>query len=74
MSALSSGDYTALANGIDKDLGNIKLQPNVQQLQDITVTAEKPLLTMSIDRKVFNVEKKELGGMPLIGKWVKPAN
>jgi outer membrane receptor protein involved in Fe transport len=57
MNALSNGDYTALANGVDKDLGNIQLQPNVQQLQDVTVTTEKPLVTMTIDRKIFNVEK-----------------
>jgi outer membrane receptor protein involved in Fe transport len=57
MNAVSTGDYSALINGVDKDLGNIQLQPNVQQLQDITVTSEKPLVTMSIDRKVFNVEK-----------------
>ncbi len=57
MNAASSGDYSALLSGVDKDLGNIKLQTDVKQLENVTVTAEKPLITMSIDRKVFNVEK-----------------
>ncbi|UAY53692.1 TonB-dependent receptor family protein [Ferruginibacter albus] len=52
-----AGDYTSMINGVDKDLGNFKLQADVQQLQDVTVTANKPLMTMSIDRKIYNVEK-----------------
>lgn len=52
MAALSG-----IANAFDKDLGNIKLQPDVQQLQDVVVTASKPLMKMDIDKKTFNVEK-----------------
>ncbi len=52
-----NGDFSSLANGIDKDLGNIKLEIDAQQLQEVTVTSSKPLLTMAIDRKIFNVEK-----------------
>ncbi|MBS1575228.1 MAG: TonB-dependent receptor [Bacteroidetes bacterium] len=44
-------------NAIDKDLGNIKLQNDVKQLQGVVVTASKPLLTMDIDKKTFNVDK-----------------
>jgi len=38
-----------------KDLGNISLQPAVQQLGNVTVTSSRPGLQMGIDRKVFNV-------------------
>ncbi len=57
MQGVKNGDYSSLLSGIDKDLGNIKMETDAQQLQDVTVTASKPLLTMAIDRKIFNVEK-----------------
>ncbi len=40
-----------------KDLGNISLQLQIKQLQGITITASRPALELSIDRKVFNVAK-----------------
>lgn len=57
MGGAKNGDFSSMAAGIDKDLGNIKLEIDAQQLQEVTVTNSKPLLTMAIDRKVFNVEK-----------------
>lgn len=54
---IKNGDYSSLINAVDKDLGNIKMEVDEQQLGDVTVTAEKPLVSLSIDRKVFNVEK-----------------
>jgi len=57
MAGAKPGDYSSLLNGVDKDLGNIKMETDAQQLQSVTVTASKPLLEMKIDRKVFNVEK-----------------
>lgn len=57
MAAAKNGDFSSLLNGVDRDLGNFKLETDAQQLQNVTVTASKPLLTMGIDRKVFNVEK-----------------
>lgn len=48
---------TALANMVDKDLGNIKLKDDAGQLQAVTVTASAPGLKMDIDKKTFNVEK-----------------
>ena len=42
---------------VDKDLGNIKLETDVQQLSEVVVTAEKPMLQLGIDRKIFNVDK-----------------
>ncbi len=41
----------------EKDMGNIKLQPDAQFLNTVTVTGTKPALQMSIDRKVFDVQK-----------------
>ena len=41
-------------NAFDKDLGNIKLDIDVKQLQTVTVTASKPTLRMDIDKKVFH--------------------
>ncbi len=59
-----NGDFSSMMNGVDKDLGNFRLQPDEQQLQGVTVTANRSLLTMNIDRKVFNVEKNlnSIGG------------
>ena len=57
MAGVKNGDYSSLLSGIDKDLGNIKMQTDAQQLQDVTVSSSRALLTMSIDRKIFNVEK-----------------
>jgi len=64
MNAAKSGDYSSMINGVDKDLGNIKLQTNSVEMQDVVVTAEKPLFSMALDRKVFNVEKNltSIGG------------
>ncbi|NIG57449.1 outer membrane beta-barrel family protein [Chitinophaga sp. Cy-1792] len=41
----------------DKDLGNIKLETDVAQLQGVTVAGTKPLMQLDVDKKVFNVEK-----------------
>jgi outer membrane receptor protein involved in Fe transport len=57
MSGMKNGDMSGMMNAVDKDLGNIKLDIDAQQLQNVTVVSTKSALTMSIDRKVFNVEK-----------------
>lgn len=44
-------------NAIDKDLGNIKMSQDAETLEEATVTASKPLITMGVDRKIYNVEK-----------------
>src|SRR6185437_5608925 len=44
-------------NAVDKDLGNIKLSEDAQSLEQVTVTASKPLIQMGVDRKIYNVEK-----------------
>ncbi|MHA4845623.1 outer membrane beta-barrel protein [Flavitalea antarctica] len=51
------GDMSAALAAADKDLGNIKLAMDSKVLESVTVTASKPLMSMGIDRKIFNVEK-----------------
>lgn len=46
-----------MANALDKDLGNIKLISNANQLQGVTVTTSVSALKMDIDKKTFNVDK-----------------
>jgi len=41
----------------DKDLGNIRLEQDIQQLGEVTVTATKPMIQMGVDRRIFNVDK-----------------
>jgi ferric enterobactin receptor len=53
-------DPSAMAKMIenfDKDLGNLKMMPDETNLEGVTVTAQKALLEMDIDKKIFNVEK-----------------
>src|SRR5688572_692931 len=51
------GDMSQAMAGLDKDLGNIKLEEDANLLESVTVTGSKPLMQMGIDRKIFNVEK-----------------
>ena len=57
MAAARSGDFSSMLSAVDKDLGNIKLEADAKQLENVTVSASKATLEMKIDRKVFNVEK-----------------
>jgi outer membrane receptor protein involved in Fe transport len=50
-------DPNAMLNALDRDLGNLKLQINQEELANVTVTAQRPALTMGIDRKVFSVDR-----------------
>lgn len=52
-----TNDPNALINAIDKDLGNLKLQVDQQELANVTVTAQRSQLSLGIDRKVFNVDR-----------------
>ena len=46
-----------LPGAMDKDLGNIKMFADVNQLQTVTVTTSAAALKMDIDKKTFNVDK-----------------
>ena len=53
-------DFRPAANGMpsfDKDLGKLKLATEVKQLEGVTVVANKPLVRLDADKKIFNVEK-----------------
>ncbi|MBK9530778.1 MAG: TonB-dependent receptor [Chitinophagaceae bacterium] len=57
MGGAKNGDMSNMLSAVVKDLGNITLKIDPQQLENVTVSANKSLLEMKIDRKVFNVEK-----------------
>jgi ferric enterobactin receptor len=48
---------TKMASAFDKDLGNIKMETDAQQMQGVVVTSTSSKLRMDIDKKVFNVDK-----------------
>ncbi len=52
-----SADPEQRLGAIDKDLGNFKMEQDAQNLEQVTVTADKPLIQLGIDRKIYNVEK-----------------
>ena len=54
---MGQGDMSQAMAGVDKDLGNIKVEADAQVLEAVTVSGSKPLMQMGIDRKIFNVEK-----------------
>ena len=51
------GDMSQLSSLGDKDLGNFKLQYDAKMLDNVTVTGNKPMMQMGIDRRIFNVDK-----------------
>lgn len=51
------GDMSQMASMADKDLGNFMLKPDAKMLENVTVTANRPMMQMGIDRKIFNVDK-----------------
>jgi hypothetical protein len=48
---------SSMMNAFYKDLGNIKLEMDAKQLQNVTVVSNKPTMKLDIDKKVFNVDK-----------------
>ncbi len=44
-------------SGADQDLGNLRLELAAELLEAVTISGEKPLMQMGIDRKIFNVDK-----------------
>jgi len=47
----------AVANGKTTRVGNIKLKQTSKELDEVSVTAEKRVMELKVDKKVFNVEK-----------------
>jgi len=54
---MNGGDFSKMLNNIDIDLGNIKLEVDAKQLDEVKIVGTKPFMQMGVDRKVFNVEK-----------------
>lgn len=42
---------------VEQDLGNIAIELDVKSLKEVTIQAEKSNVVMSIDRRVYNVDK-----------------
>lgn len=42
---------------LERDLGNIKLEPDAELLKEFEVTGEKRTSVMQVDRRVYNVDK-----------------
>ncbi len=57
LSLAQTNDPDMRVNAMEKDLGNIKMARDAQNLSEVTVTASKPLIQLGIDRKVYNVDK-----------------
>ncbi len=55
-----SGDgnfnFSKMLGAVDKDLGNIKLAPDVKQLNEVVITDDKPLVEIKLDKKIYNVD------------------
>ncbi len=55
--AMGGGDMSQMLNKVDKDLGDIKLEVDSKQLDEVKIVGTKPFMQMGVDRKIFNVEK-----------------
>ena len=57
MAALKNGITAVYWNGVDKDLGNIKLEVDAAIARTLLLQQNKPLYELNLDKKVYNVEK-----------------
>ncbi len=48
---------TITPNTVEQDLGDLKVEPDTKQLNDVVVAGEKAPVVMSIDRRTYNVDK-----------------
>lgn len=51
------GNPAALANAVDKDLGNIKLAASTQILKEVEVVGDAGKVTLALDKKIYRVDK-----------------
>ncbi len=49
--------YIQAPNKLEQDLGNIKIEVDEKLLNEVEVTTQKSTFQMSVDRKVYNVDK-----------------
>ena len=57
MKEIFGGDMSKMMSLGDKDLGNIGLEIDANELQNVTVIGSKPQMQLGIDRRIFNVDK-----------------
>jgi outer membrane receptor protein involved in Fe transport len=57
---LQNGNWQQALNSIDKDLGNIKIEPNLIALNEVTIDGTLPALELRADKKVYNVDKNPI--------------
>lgn len=55
--SIQQGNYQKALNGVDKDLGNLKLNPMAIILSEVTVSGEEPVYRMELDKKIYNPDK-----------------
>ncbi len=48
---------SAMLNMTDKDIGNIKMKPDVNTLKGVTIVSERPDVEIKLDKKIYNIEK-----------------
>jgi predicted secreted protein len=49
--------YIQMPNKLEQDLGDIKVELDEKLLKEVEITAEKNAVVMSIDKRVYNVDK-----------------
>lgn len=54
---IEGGTASRRSGNLEKDLGNIEMEPNIQVLGGVTIVSSKPVLELAVDRKVYNVAK-----------------
>ncbi|MGK2862976.1 MAG: outer membrane beta-barrel protein [Chitinophagaceae bacterium] len=54
---VEANDNENRSSEVDKDLGNISLVVDVQELGEVTIISNRPVLELGIDRKVYNVAR-----------------
>jgi outer membrane receptor protein involved in Fe transport len=57
LKSIQQGNYQKALNGVDKDLGNLKLNPMAITLSEVTVSGEEPVYRMELDKKIYNPGK-----------------
>ncbi|MCZ2222865.1 MAG: TonB-dependent receptor [Chitinophagales bacterium] len=57
MKPSKGGNGDGMADNVDVDLGNIKLEQDPSDLGNVTVVATKQAFEMGVDRKIYNVDK-----------------
>ena len=55
--SMNGGDFSQMMNKVDKDLGDLKIEVDSKQLEEVKIVGSKPFMQMGVDRKIFNVEK-----------------